>query len=401
LLLSVLLALGAFGVAGCEPYMSMTDQIPAQTRRAVALLPETPGYVGMVDVQTVLTQLDDLQGANWADSLRQTDNPNLRAFLDATGLDPKRDVQAAYGAIENNDGFSGVLFASLTPTQLDRYLERAPARSGRRTAYHDAPLYHLALGGPARDTLSIAFVEEGVLAVSTRADRVTAMVDRHRAGTTAGLAGNEAYMTLVERVGHGSTAWLVGRDVVQTALRDSADAGGRDAPAGAASRVSQAGLQHALATWTDRMLGLSDVSSIGGRAGAKMDRLKRRLREQALSVTLTETALEGQVYLTMRDDASASSVVDVAEGAVAMMRLSADELDAQQRDLLDEIQIDRDGAIVHVQFAVDRAQVREQMRAAPPDRAVHQVSPTTRQPMVATHRLGGIKPAGAALQPAR
>jgi hypothetical protein len=403
LLLSLFLALGSLAAAGCEPYMSMTDQIPAETRRAVALLPETPGYVGMVDMQTILTQLDDLQGANWADSLRQTENPHLRAFLDATGLDPARDVQAAYGAIEGNDGFSGVLFASLAPAQLDRYLERAPARSGRRTTYRDVPLYHLSLGGgeTSRDTLSVAFLEEDLLAVSTRADRVTAMVDRHWAEEPTGLAANRDYMTLVERVGHGSTAWLVGRDVVQTALQDSADVGEQEKPSSAASRVSQAGLQRALATWTDRVLGLSKVSSFGGRTGGKVGRLKRRLRDQALSVTLTETALEGQVYLTMRDNASASSVVDVAEGAVAMMRLSADDLSAQQRDLLDEIQIDRDGAIVHIQFAVDRAQIRDRLRSAPPNRAAHQANPTIRQPRVATHRLGSIKRARAALQPAQ
>ena len=383
--------------------MSMTDQIPVQTRRAVALLPETPGYVGMVNVQTVLTQIDDLQGEDWADSLRQADNPRLRAFLDATGLDLKRDVQAAYGAIEGENDFSGVLFASLTSTQLDRYLERAPARGGRRTTYRDVPLYHLALGGDeeSRDTLSVGIVEEGMLAVATDAGRVTAMVDRHRAENTAGLGANDAYMTLVKRVGHGSTAWLVGRDVVQTALRDSSDVGQQAVQSGSASRVSQAGLQRALATWTDRVLGLSEVSSLGGRAGgAKMGRLKRRLREQALSVTLTDTALEGQVYLTMRDNASASSVVDVAEGAVAMMKLSADDLDDRHRDLLDEIQVERDGAIVHIQFAIDRNQIREKMQAAPQERAARRGKSSTRRSILATRRLYSINRSFSPLQPA-
>jgi hypothetical protein len=370
------LAIGALGLAGCEPYMSMTDQIPAQTRRATALLPETPKYVGMVDVHTALRSLDDLRGTNVADSLRQMDNPRLRAFLDATGLDLKTDVQAVYGALEGEDAFSAVLFASLRPAQMDRYLEQAPGDAGRRSSYRDAPLYRLPLGlddeTPA-DTLTVAFVDDGTMALGSDADRVTAMVDRARAKEPAGLAANDDYMTLVKRVGHGSTAWLAGRDVVETALKDSEDARESKAQASSDSRVSRAGLQHALAQWSDRMLGLSEVSSFGGAAGEKVSRLKSRLREQAVSVTLTDAGLEGQVYLTMRDNASAASVVDVAEGAVAVMKLSQDDLDARQRDLIDEIQIERDGAIVHVQFALDRERLRKGMQEDDPASTVQRV----------------------------
>jgi hypothetical protein len=216
------------------------------------------------------------------------------------------------------------------------------------------------------------------------------MVDRHQAGTPSGLAANEDYMTLVERVGHGSTAWLAGRDVVETALRDSpAD---EQASGGKASRVSQAGLQRALAQWTDRMLGLSevDVSSFEGRAGGKMDRLKERLREQAVSITLTDTALQGEVYLTMKDNASASSVVEVAEGAVAVARLSQENLDDRHRDLLDEIEIERNGTIVHVHFSLDRERLRRSVDGTRSATATHPVDPSTRHTTVATRRLQSI-----------
>jgi hypothetical protein len=227
------------------------------------------------------------------------------------------------------------------------------------------------------------------------------MVDRHQAASPAGLEANTAYMRLVKRVGHGSTAWLVGRDVVETALRDSAagtEATGEEPPS---SRVSQAGVQQALGEWADRVLGLSEVSSFEGRAGAQVDRLKRRLREQALSVTLTDTALRGQVYLTMRDNASASSVVDVAEGAVAMMKLSSDDLDQRHRDLLDEIEIEQDGAIVRVRFALDRERVRKKMESDAKSRTAHRERPAIRQPMIATRRWARITPGRAPLQVAR
>jgi hypothetical protein len=369
--------------------MSMTDQIPAQTRRAAALLPETPRYVGMVDVETALRHLEELRGNELADSLRQTDSPQLRAFLDATGLDPKTDVTAAYAALDGKQTFSAVLFANLTPEQMDRYVDAASGERVQGTTYRDVPLYHLAVGseGPdPADTLSAAFVEEGMLAAGMDAGRVRAMVDRHRSGTQAGLGANEDYMALVKRVGHGSTAWLAGRDVVETALRDS---GAVEAPTGTGpSRVSQAGLQRALAQWTDRMLGLSevDVSSFRGRAGGKMGRLKEKLREQAMSITLTDAALRGEVYLTMEDNASASSVVDVAEGAVAVAKLSRDDLDDRHRDLLDEIEIERNGTIVHVHFSLDRERLRKSVEGERPATTLRPIEPSARLLTSTTHR---------------
>jgi hypothetical protein len=58
-------------------------------------------------------------------------------------------------------------------------------------------------------------------------------------------------------------------------------------------------------------------------------------------------------------------VVDVAEGLVAMLKLSGDDLDARHRDLLDEVAVDRDGPIVHIQFALDRSTLRSELRGEP------------------------------------
>ncbi len=400
----LLIALAALGLVGCEPYMSMTDQIPAETRRAAALLPETPRYVGMVDVETALRHLDDLSGKNLTDSLRQTDHPQLRAFLDATGLDLKTDVQAAYGAIGSTDAFSAVLFANLTTEQVDRYLAEAPNAGERVSTYREVPRYRLTFGtadaGP-KDTLSVAFVDKGMMAVATDAERTTAMVDRHKSKEQAGFGANEAYMTLVKRVGHGSTAWLVGRDVVETALQDSSSAS-ESGHSNGTPQVSQAGLQHALAEWTDRMLGLSKVnaSSFEEDAGEEVKRLRKRLREQAISVTLTDTEMTGEVYLTMRDNASASSVVDVAEGAVAVAKLSREDLDDRHRDLLDEIEIQRNGAIVHIQFSLDRERLRKNVEEERRAMVIRPVDPSIRPLMSSTRRLAGINHPRLAFQPA-
>lgn len=396
--LFVFLAVGALALAGCEPYLSMTDQIPAQTRRAAALLPETPRYVGMVDVKTALGQIEELRGQNLSDSLRQTDNPQLRTFLDATGFDLQTDVKAAYGSLDEKQ-FSAVLFTNLTPEKMDRYVEATPR--GESTTYRDVPLYHLPLGTEnpdAADTLSVAIVEEGMLAVGMDRKRVTAMVDRHRSADPVGLRANEDYMTLVKRVGHGSTAWLAGRDVVETALRDSS--GGDRSASGGASRVSQAGVQRALATWTDRMLGLSkvDVSSFEGRAKREVNRLKEQLREQAVSLTLTDAGLEGEVYLTMNDNAAASSVVDVAEGAVAVAKLSTDDLDDRHRDLLDEIEIERNGAIVQVHFSLDRGRLRKSMEEERRATVVRPSDPSIRPLTSSIRRLRGINSSSVACQ---
>lgn len=411
----LVLALGVLCLPACEPYMSMTDQVPSQTRRAAALLPDTPQFVGMVDVETALQQTEALGGTGLVDSLRRSDNPYLRSFLAATDLNLRTDVAAVYGATAGKQ-FSAVVFGDLTAGQMDRYLAQAPPDAGRATTYRGVPLYHLVLAPnapDAGDTLSVAFVGEGTMAVARAPEQATAMVDRHRAAQ-GGLRSNDAYMALVKRVGRGSTAWLAGRSVVETALRDSAaqegavrDSAVQDAvrdsaagtpPLGGEGRsVTRAGVQGALAEWADRVLGLSEVSALDGRADERFGRLARRLREQALSVRLTDAALEGEAYLTMRDEASASSVVDLAEGAVAVLKLSRDGLDERHRSLLDDVEIDREGAIVHIRFSLERSLLREQVpngRRATARRVDSSIRPVTST----IRRTPGITQGAAALE---
>jgi len=341
--------------------MSLTDRIPAQTRQATALLPETPRYAGMVDLETVIGQLDGWTDANLREKMKSADSTRLGTFLDATGMDPETDLKAVYGAGGGNASVSAVLFADLTPSQMDRYLDRVP-NGGRATTYREVPIYHLVAGRPdaadisSPDTLTMGFVRTGLIVVAPEVEDVEAMIDRHR-GQAGGLRGNEPYMTLVERVGHGSTAWFVGRDVLQTALRDSARA------ADAGSRPNEAGLQGMLSAWADRTLGLDNAPSFDTPDGGQFDRLRRQVREQALSLTLTDEAVEGEAYLTMRDETSASNVVDVSKGVVAALRLSGgnEAEDGGLRGLLDDVSIDRDGPIVKATFAVNRAQLRHTM----------------------------------------
>ena len=327
----------------------------------------------------------------------------LGTFLAATGMDPETDLKAVYGTLEDGDALSAVVFADLNPDQVDRYLNRAPGEAGRAATYRDVPVYHLALGAWASeeasvpDTLSLGFVRSGTIAAAMDAGRVEAMIDRHR-DQAEGFRDNESYMTLVERVGHGSTAWLVGRDVLQTALRDpgaSGAASSSDLP-----RANGTGFQQLLSAWADRILGLSDASSaLEGSAGSKIDRLKSRIREQAVSLTLTDEVLEGEAYLTMRDETSAANVVDVSKGAIAALRLSEKEIEGVTGDLLNEVTIERDGPVVHVQCAVDRAQVRKAVETRTEGRAAHRSKSSVRRAKGTVRRLPGITRVALALRP--
>ncbi|PSQ84002.1 MAG: hypothetical protein BRD30_12255 [Bacteroidetes bacterium QH_2_63_10] len=163
------------------------------------------------------------------------------------------------------------------------------------------------------------------------------------------------------------------------------------AASGDAPAVNGAEFQQLLSVWADRMLGLSDApSALEGSAGSKVERLKSRIREQAVSITLTDEAIEGEAHLTMRDETSASNVVDVSKGALAALRLSEKDVDGLTGDLLDEVTIERDGPIVHVQFAVGRDQLQETMRRTRGARAAHRLKSSTRQAKGATRRLTGI-----------
>jgi hypothetical protein len=156
-------------------------------------------------------------------------------------------------------------------------------------------------------------------------------------------------------------------------------------------------VQGALAEWADRVLGLSEMSALEGRADNRFGRLARRLREQALSIRLTDAALEGQAYLTMRDESSASSVVDLAEGAVAVLKLSQDGLDERHRNLLDDVEINQEGAIVHIRFSLERRLLREQV----PDgrrAAVRPADPSIRPVTSTIRRTDGITRGAAALE---
>lgn len=402
--LTLLVAVALLGLTGCEPYMSMTDQVPAQTRRAADLLPSDPRFVGMVDLESAFQQVDELKDLT-ADSMRASAPGPVRTFLEATGMDPRADLKAVYGTVgSNGKAFSAVVFAELTADQMDRYLEQASEVPVQRTTYRDVPVYQVpfdamsededAESGTADDasdetseeadeaspdSLSLAFVDNGTIAVALSAKRVQAMVDRHQDGG-ASLGEDTAYMTLVKRLGRGRTAWVAGRNVLQTAFGDSTafgravasadsagtepDASASDEDASQGDRVAQAGIQRALVQWSNRVLGLTEMpsgmSALEGKAGGKIDKLKRKVREQALAVTLTESALEGEVYLTMSDDASASNVVEMAEGLLAILKLSGDKLSDHQQDLLDQAAVERDGPLVRVQFSLAREYLRQE-----------------------------------------
>ena len=361
----LLLLAAAVGLAGCEPYMSLTDRIPTQTRQATALLPETPRFAGMVDLETATGQLGAWTEMDLREQFREAEGTRLGTFLDATGMEPETDLKAVYGAGGRGQSFSAVVFADLTPTQMDQYLDRVP-EAGHATTYREVPVYHLVSGNQtddasAPDTLTMGFVRDGVIAAAPDARRVEAMVDRHRDSAT-GLRGNEPYMTLVERVGHGSTAWLVGRDVLQTALRDSA--GGRGDTAGEAPDPNEAGLQRMLGAWADRTLGLDETPPFEAPDDSRFEQLRRQVREQAVSITLTAESMEGEAYLTMQDETSAANVVDVSKGVMAALRLSGDDAETDGlRGVLGDVSIDRDGPIVHAQFAIGREQFRQTIQA--------------------------------------
>lgn len=384
----IALLVGSLGLVACEPYMSMTDSIPSQTRKAALLMPESPNYVGMVNVGTLLTHLDDWTGKSLADSLQRTDDPYVRQFLETTGFNLERDLDAAYGSFEEDGRLNVVLFANLSAERVDRYLEQAPSGAGRVTTYKDVPLYRLAIGSNTSDTLSVAFVEKGMMAVATERAQVVTMIDRHQRNERA-LRDNDSYVALMKRLPHESTAWLAGRDVLETALQESpppSDSASQDET----PEVSQAGMQRALTQWSDRVLGLSEVSELEGRAGDRVDELRHRVREQAVSMTMTDTGVDGQVYLTMRDETSASSVVDVAQGLVALSKLSGDELDERHRKLLDAVDVERHGAIVHIRFSLDREQVRRGLRAEAAGQTVRRMTASIHRSPASTRRTPQI-----------
>jgi len=357
--------------------MSMTDPISAQTRQASALLPESPKFVGMVNLQEAVDKIGKLDRSLQVDSLENTDSEPLRTFLETTGVNPREDVRAAFGAMDEEE-FTAVLFMNLTAEQVDRYLGTAPDEAGRATTYRDVPVYHLHFGPEWESdshTMSIAIVDNGTIAAASGEDRIEAVVDRYQ-NERQRLQDNDDYMTLVERVGRGSTAWFVGSNVIEDALGDStgfrASEDTVDGEDGSAS-VAQAGVQQALVEWSNRVLGLSEMSSgvsaLEGEAMGRVRKLKEKVRRQALSLTLTDTAVEGNVYLSMIDDAEASSVVEMARGGLAFLRFSRSKFSGKKKELADdflqEAEVEQDDSLVHLRFTIGRERLQGISSAGP------------------------------------
>jgi hypothetical protein len=121
-----------------------------------------------------------------------------------------------------------------------------------------------------------------------------------------------------------------------------------------------------------------------------MKQLRSRVREQAVSLTLTDETLDGEVYLTMRDEESALNVVDVSKGAMAAVRLSKEKSDGLAGSLLDGVSIERDGPVVHVQFGVERDQLRRTMQRTRTERTAHRAKSPIRRSKQTIRRSTGI-----------
>jgi hypothetical protein len=83
----------------------------------------------------------------------------------------------------------------------------------------------------------------------------------------------------------------------------------------------------------------------------------------------------------------------MAEGLLAILRLSQSQLSDQQQDLLDQATVEREGPLVRMQFSLARELLR---RGEENDATAHRDGPvrwsdaSTRPANEATHRLSGI-----------
>jgi hypothetical protein len=407
-LLVAVLALVALLVvlSGCEPYLSMTDPVTARARKATTVLPAEPRFVAMVNMHDVVDHAPGLLGNQFAaDSIRAAfENGRTQEFMAETGFDPTEDLHEAYFAMTGEDAFSLVVFADVARDRLEQYVEAQTDGRIARSTYRDATVYQAQKAASDEEATgngdddadaeaeengdgpAFAIAEEGVYVAARTVDEVRGMVDRLRDGGRS-LSANPKYMELVRRVSRGSSAWVVGSGFFEE-MRAQAERARKNS-------TQMAGFAAALGAWSNRVLGMTETSSTAGRG---LNRLKNKVRDIAVAVTLSSEQLEGKAFFTMSDDASASDVVDVAQGAVAALRLSQDQFSESQRALLDDLQVERDGELVQVAFTLSRSVLRdlsgEQMAAhwwpyGPAQRAggapVHQAAPERRMPVTYVH----------------
>lgn len=319
--------------SGCNTGMQEPTDLTAEAKRATELLPATSSYVMMMDVRHVrdnspegeqmFSKMMDQAGERRA---------RFRDFVEATGFDPKTDLNRVYlasGPDADAEATTVLLYGAFDTDKIRSYVASNAKGDVRISTDGDATLFTLApnamSGADLPDdgpTLAIASDELAILS-GTRAT-VTETLGRLRNGGQA-LSSNDTMMPLVRRAANGQSMWFVTANLPRTDIDEV------------------------------------DTQSLQGEQ-RKMARVAKAVKDVAASFSFTDGGeLDAVFHMNTQQDAAASDVADIIRGLAAAARQSKSSFNDFE-SALDNLDVREYDESVQVSTRVSRNSIETMMK---------------------------------------
>lgn len=306
-------------LAACDNEIEAPQELTLQARSAAEVLPADATYYGRINLQAVL------ENQTFAPFGEEFDFSNADArfadFFEATGFDPREDLQEIYVAYTEANGVNGtpsiVAYATYDRDRLQTFIEERFSAEVERSTHQGATLYRASEGeAEGDDSIVFALAADNMIVASPDETAVEAMLDR-LAGQGRALSADAEAMELVGRVAGGTDVWVV----LRTLPGDEPNAAPDDA-------LGQQAMQ--LYGAVDQMAMGFDVQTDGG---------------------------EATVFLRAADGIAADDVADLARGFVAAAKAQPD-MDDAMLETLDGVDVRSQGDLVRVRVRLDNAMLQ-------------------------------------------
>lgn len=287
-LFALLLAVSVLAL-GCESGLDQPAKTTPETRTATALLPTDTKMMSMVDVQHLREhgpeQLRSKMALPFAEDA-SAEAARLQNFLDASGLNPERDLERIFVAAPRHDQAPHfVAYGTFDPNRMEDALRSSFGDDLEPTSYRGVTLFVAPDEGPHGRQFALAVPNADLMLASPERAAVESMIDRLRDGSEPSEP-----TALVRTASQGQSMWFVASDV------------GAD---GTGERTTTTG-----------------ASSEGS---GRMQHLRRVLSDVAGHFSFTSDGdLDSRMILVPKASASASDVADVARGVLGALKQRTD-----------------------------------------------------------------------------
>lgn len=324
-------------LSGCTSDMQEPVSLTAEAKRATDLLPANSSYVMMMDLKHV--RENSPEGDRMFSKLMDQageERARFRDFVDATGFDPKTDLNRVYlssGQDAEAEKATVLLYGNFDAEKIRSYVEANASGDVRISTEGDATLFTL-LPDAMKDadmkdadlpedgpTLAIASRELAIL--SGMRSTVTETLDRLNNGGQ-GLSSNDAVMPLVRRAANGQSMWVVTANLPDTDIDEV------------------------------------DAQSLEGNQ-RKMAQVAKAVKDVSASFSFTDGGeLDAVFHMNTQKDAAASDVADLIRGLAAAARQSKSSF-KDFESALDNLDVQEFDESVQVSTRVSRSSMETMM----------------------------------------